>query len=48
MAAVVNDPSDSGGSDISHVDREFGIGEIGASAVVVVDPLGHYIKYVFM
>jgi hypothetical protein len=39
----MNDPSDGGGSDISHVVREFGIGEIGASAVVVVDPLGYYI-----
>ena len=31
----MNDPSDGGGSNISHVVREFGIGEIGAFAVVV-------------
>ena len=40
MVEVVNKPSDGSGSDVSHVVREFGIGEIGASAVVVVDPLG--------
>jgi hypothetical protein len=32
-------PSDDGGSDFSRVVREFGIGEIRASTVVVVDPL---------
>jgi hypothetical protein len=40
VVEVVNKPSDGGGSDVSRVVREFGIGEIGASAVVVVDPLG--------
>jgi hypothetical protein len=32
-------PSNGGGSDVSRVVREFDIGEIRASAVVVVDPL---------
>ena len=32
-------PSNDGGSDVSRVVREFNIGEIRASAVVVVDPL---------
>jgi hypothetical protein len=32
-------PSDGGGSDVSRVIREFGIGEIRASTIVVVDPL---------
>jgi hypothetical protein len=32
-------PSNGGGSDISRVVREFDIGKIRASAVVVVDPL---------
>jgi len=32
-------PSDGGGSDVSRVIREFGIGKIRASTVFVVDPL---------
>ena len=32
-------PSNGGGSDVSCVVREFGIGEIRASTIVVVDPL---------
>ena len=32
-------PSNGGGSDVSRVVREFGIGEIRASTVVVVNPL---------
>jgi hypothetical protein len=32
-------PSDGGGSNVSRVVREFGIGEIRASTIVVVDPL---------
>jgi hypothetical protein len=32
-------PSDGGGSDVSRVVREFGIGGICASTIVVVDPL---------
>ena len=32
-------PSDGGGSDVSRVVREFGIGKIRASTVVVADPL---------
>ena len=32
-------PSDSGGSDVSRVVCEFGIGEIRTSTVVVFDPL---------
>jgi hypothetical protein len=32
-------PSNGGGSDVSRVIREFGMGEIHASTVVVVDPL---------
>ncbi len=32
-------PSDGGGSDVSRVVREFSIGEIRTSTIVVVDPL---------
>ena len=32
-------PSDGGGSNVSRIVREFGIGKICTSAVVVVDPL---------
>ena len=32
-------PSNGGGSDVSRVVRKFGIGEISASTVVVVNPL---------
>ncbi len=39
VAEVVNDQSNSSGSNVSCVICEFGIGEICASAVVVVDPL---------
>ena len=39
MAELVNDPSDGGGSDVSHVLRKFSIGEIRASTVIVVNPL---------
>ena len=39
MAELVNDPSDGGGSDVSHVLRKFSIGEIRAFTVIAVNPL---------
>ena len=39
VAEVVNAPCDGGSSNVSRIIREFGIGEICASAIVVLDPL---------
>ena len=39
VAKVVNDLSDGGGSNVSRVLREFGIDEICASAIIIVNPL---------
>ncbi len=39
VAKVVNDLSNGGSSNVSRVLREFGIREICASAIVIVNPL---------